>query len=290
VRRCLRVTVYPLQGMAAERAGHHPAWVFGDRVRAIAVHMSEVRGRLTNVSNQTGPETAEVNRLAATILAECGPVKGWNVPRRYPDGLALGVIDSIQSIGVRYQSVQRVVTKYSNYRSAQGALAAHDGVRELRLTFTELGGVEPWASSVGNRHRTSTHHGAPLKALVVHDACQMLMRRDISSASDFREATGTEELSAEVEGHWRGLSGQRSGISWNYLRILAGGSGVKPDRMIRRFVAAALGRPKPSFTNLELIALVTAASQTLGVETFVTDHAIWRVQSGRKALDSGVTR
>lgn len=252
--------------------------------------MSLVRDRLTHVSIGTGPEATEVKRLVATILARCGPVEGWIVPRRYPDGLALCVIDSIQSIGVRYASVERVVSNYRGFRSAQGASAAHDGVVELSDAFTELGGVDAWAASVGNRHRTSTHHGAPLKAQAVYDACQMFMHRGITSASDLREATNLEALASEVEDDWRGLPGQRSGISWNYLRILAGGSGVKPDRMIRRFVAASLGRPESSFANSELVALVTVAAETIDVETFLADHAIWRSQSGRKALDSGVTQ
>jgi hypothetical protein len=39
---------------------------------------------------------------------------------------------------------------------------------------------------------------------------------------------------------WLAVPGQRSGISWRYLLMLAGIPEVKPDRMIRRFVADAL--------------------------------------------------
>jgi IMP dehydrogenase len=42
---------------------------------------------------------------------------------------------------------------------------------------------------------------------------------------------------------WRSVHGQRSGISWHYVLILANVEDVKADRMICRFVARAIGDP-----------------------------------------------
>ena len=39
---------------------------------------------------------------------------------------------------------------------------------------------------------------------------------------------------------WTALPSQGSAITWHYAHMLAGTQGVKPDRMIRRFVAKAL--------------------------------------------------
>jgi hypothetical protein len=50
-----------------------------------------------------------------------------------------------------------------------------------------------------------------------------------------------ERLNALGE-DWMGLTGQSSGLSWDYVRMLAGLEGVKPDRMLRRFVAGAAPR------------------------------------------------
>ena len=74
------------------------------------------------------------------------------------------------------------------------------------------------------------------------------------------------------------MPGQGSGISWRYVRLLAGVQEVKPDRMIIRFVARAIGRtPMPN----EAAALVTAVATGLNVDLRGLDHRIWRFQSGR---------
>jgi Helix-turn-helix domain of resolvase len=53
---------------------------------------------------------------------------------------------------------------------------------------------------------------------------------------------------ASVELAWRGVVGQRSGITWHYVQMLAGISGIKPDRMITRFVADAPELPRSRVT------------------------------------------
>lgn len=68
-------------------------------------------------------------------------------PTGYPDGLALCVIDSIQSVGVRC-SVENVVQRY---RGFQGNDAATDGMPELSRTFASLG-VDGWVQRIGTRN------------------------------------------------------------------------------------------------------------------------------------------
>ncbi len=205
--------------------------------------------------------------------------RSWVNPTGYPDSLALCVIDSIQSIGVRYTSVGNVLDRYRLYRRESGAEPSTDGVEELLTTFTGVGGTSIWASKIGNQHKTSTRAGAPLKAEAVWAAAQALKQLGVLTAEDLRGTSG--EALERTKAAWLGVPGQRSGIAWRYVLMLAGVPGVKPDRMIRRFVAAALSVPLNKVTADVAGDAVTRAANILGVDVKALDHAIWRWQSGR---------
>jgi hypothetical protein len=220
-----------------------------------------------------------MEQVVARVRETLGDPSGWPCPTGYPDALALCVIDAIQSMGVRYGSVIMVLGRYRALRRRQGADPAFDGTPELLATFADLGDPERWAAVVGNAHKTSTREGAPLKARAVKQAAEALLARGISTCDDLRR-TGTEGI-RQAKRAWRGVPGQSSGISWRYLLMLSGRPGVKPDRMIIRFVAAALGRT-PRQVSIDLAAdLVSEAARRIGVTPSRLDHAIWRRQSGR---------
>ncbi|WGJ88050.1 hypothetical protein [Gordonia sp. SMJS1] len=54
------------------------------------------------------------------LLAACEQFRGSLALPGYSDGLALCVIDSVQSTGVSYSSVEKVVARYRSYRREQG--------------------------------------------------------------------------------------------------------------------------------------------------------------------------
>ncbi len=84
-----------------------------------------------------------------------------------------------------------------------------------------------------------------------------------------------------MKSDWRRLTGQRSSdTGWRYLLLLAGADEVKPDRMICRFVARALGCS--AVASATAAVLVREAAGLLGVPVRVLDHAIWRWESGRR--------
>lgn len=58
------------------------------------------------------------------------------------------------------------------------------------------------------------------------------------------------------------------------MLILAGVPGVKPDRMLRRFVAAALGVPIRQVGVERAADLVAAAAAELNVSVSALDHQI----------------
>lgn len=46
------------------------------------------------------------------FVARCEQFRGAEAPERYPDSLALCFVDSVQSTGVKYPSVEKVVARY----------------------------------------------------------------------------------------------------------------------------------------------------------------------------------
>jgi hypothetical protein len=87
---------------------------------------------------------------------------------------------------------------------------------------------------------------------------------------------------AVVETAWRAVPGQRSGITWHYVQMLAGIPGVKPDRMICRFVADALGMPRRAVTNGFALRILTAAAAEMGMSPTDLDHGVWQWQRRRR--------
>lgn len=217
----------------------------------------------------------DVESLRVRCLEALGSPTDWAAPVGYPDSLALCVIDSIWSIGIRYATVDRVVDSYRARRNGRGGDADTDGAEELLADVDAAGGAEAWRKQVGTRHRTSTRGGIP-KAEAVVLAAQALVGAGLLSAADVRGAS-VQQLE-QAEWAWRAVRGQRSGISWRYLLLLAGSAQVKPDRMICRFCERAIGRrPTPDYAA----ELVVAVAAKLGVHVRALDHRMWRFQSGR---------
>lgn len=229
------------------------------------------------------PQERPLSALLRHIDAVLPPSSAWTTPTGYPAGLALCTIDAIQSIGVRYEQVESVIRRYRDYRLANGGNPETDGPAELIDNFNEVGGVPEWASSIGNRQRAWSRRDAPLKASVLLDAATLLATHDAPTTEALRSLTLDSRDS--LESAWRQLPGQRSGISWRYLLMLAQVPGVKPDRMVRRFVTAAL--PHHTFTDNELVELVAAAAEQRHASPTALDHAIWRHQSGRRSTLAG---
>jgi hypothetical protein len=62
--------------------------------------------------------------------------------------------------------------------------------------------------------------------------------------------------------------------------MLSGEQGVKADRMVRRFVADALGCEEQDISQADAHELVTEAAGLLGLSVSQLDFAIWLHQSG----------
>lgn len=215
--------------------------------------------------------------IACEVL---GSPEQWFRPEGYHNGLALCIVDSIQSTGSHYTSVRNVVSRYREHR---GDVASTDGSAELLATFDACGGVQGWASEIGNHKPASTRKGAALKAAVIQQVARNLHDDGVRTTDDLRVRgalePGNDARRRATKKLWTSVEAQSSGITWNYALMLAGLPGIKADRMVTRFVSRALDGVELSQETAA--SLVREAARRMGVPATDLDHAIWRKESGR---------
>jgi hypothetical protein len=223
------------------------------------------------------PDDDALRAMVAATEALLGDPGGWTAPAGYRS-VGLALIDAVWSIGVRYQSVDRVIARYRAERLAAGDDPEADAPADVRRFIESCGGPDGFADRMGNRQRTSTRNGI-LKAEAVLREAAILEDEGIATRRQLTRA-GQKRLE-HIQSRWCSVTGQSSGVSWRAFAMLVGLPEVKPDRMIRRFVAAALGRPgETAVTVEEARELVMAAAASVGVSPRALDHAIWAYQSG----------
>jgi hypothetical protein len=203
----------------------------------------------------------------------------------YYASLPLCVIDAVFSIGVRYEGVRSVIRRYCDRfglprtRADRGSLPAQERQESLRglcARFEQLGLDAMTKSVFGNRQRTSPTGGI-LKADAVHRFASALRAHGVEYLQDLLAAAGNEAVERAV----RAIPGQRSGVSLRYFWMLAGSDdSVKPDRMVLRFLQAALGRP---VAVAEAQGLLGATAERLKTKHAhltprLLDHAVWQYQ------------
>jgi hypothetical protein len=211
-------------------------------------------------------------------------------PEYYYSSVPLCVIDAVFSIGVRYQSVRNTIAFWCR---TQGWPCFRDEGPERTveefLSVVRVPSTSVVADLFDNRQRTSTHKTSSIsKAEAVVRFAEALLANQLNSFADLRDAT-PERLGA-VRAEVQRIPGQRSGISFAYFLMLAGSDDmVKPDRMIRRFVARAIGLPDGQLAPVELArAAIMGAARVLRFEypdltPRRLDYAIWKNESTRAA-------
>ncbi|HWE53078.1 MAG TPA: hypothetical protein VG273_25025 [Bryobacteraceae bacterium] len=191
--------------------------------------------------------------------------------------LPLCVIDAVYSIGVRYESTERTVDDFCRW-SCWSYTEEHSVGEFLDLMEPYAGRWDALAVEVfRNRQRTSSRSGV-LKAEAVYRFSQELRRSGVETLKDVSKVGSDRRLRSAITD----IPGQGSGISLKYFMMLAGFEGVvKPDRMISRFVADALGVDSVGTDLAE--ALVLSAHRLLHTENprltaSMLDYGIWTYQ------------
>lgn len=234
-----------------------PTAPVGDRVRAV-IERGEPVDELAEYTRATFPRGT-----------------AWRKPDGYPNSLGLCILDAIWSIGVHYdRHVVPVLNRYRDFERTFGLDPNVSTPRDLAKAIDRCGGSEGFARDVASRHRTSSTNGI-LKADAVRQAAQLLCEVGVLTPSNL--AAHKED----VKPGWHRIRGQRSGVSWKYLLMLAGVDGIKPDRRIHAFITSATGLKVTNDVAIQWLTEVQQSWPPPRPSLLELDYAIWRHQSGR---------
>ena len=221
----------------------------------------------------------DIPTLIEYCEANLGDPDLWKTPDGYPDSLALCIIDAIYSTGSHYSSVVKVINRY---KCAGGA---NHGASDLRQSIAHAGGGRGWAETIAQNVKPAhTKAHAKLKAEVIEQAADLMIEHGIDTVPDFVSTVSDNLRDNNVLRAWKKLPSQSSGVTYNYLLILAGLPSVKPDRMVLRFLRDALGEDA-DLNEGRAIDLLEATAERIGVDPRALDHIAWRAASGRELTD-----
>lgn len=191
----------------------------------------------------------------------------WPVFRGgYPCEIEAALVDAVLSIRNAYGTSPSTGVRGAVGRWREERQVGAGGLDDLvHLAGADL---QSLAVVLGNRQVLS---GELLKAEGIVAAATRLVAAGVTTAA---------QLNPQDSAHRRTYVGVKGlgGVTWTYLLMLLGHSGVKADAWVIRFVEEGLGRPS-SAKDAE--ALVTAVATDLGVQATALDHAIWRHMSSR---------
>ena len=133
------------------------------------------------------------------------------------------VIDSVYSIGVRYEGVRNVIRRYDAFLAQQNIDVSQHTVQEM-LHLLKPYSIEECANQVFmNRQRTSARNGI-LKAEAVLLFANVLHKHGIAHKGQTSNLLERPDFESDI----RGIPGQGSGISLKYFFMLSGEMNYSP--------------------------------------------------------------
>lgn len=229
-----------------------------------------------------GQVDALISHVDATIGRDKKEWVAW--PGGWPGEIGTALIDALFSARATYKTKRgrgihsQVVEWQASAGDSRTSLAA------LRSEI-ESGTPSEWARRFGNEQhspsRPSEAPGGPTKAAAVLEAAQLLGSVDppVDRAADVADANADQ-----VRRLLLGVPGIGYATA-NYFLMLLGRPGVKPDRMVHRFIddAMAAADQPGRLSDAAAEALVNAAADQIGSEGYQLEHAIWKWESDRAA-------
>lgn len=144
--------------------------------------------------------------------------------------LVLGVVDAVFSISSKYESTFKTVERFALHAQldlykdeffVSDFIRIYDSYNDIRLAEDVF----------KNRQRTSTVNGI-LKSQAVKEFIRILYQHGIETKEDLLKYPNKNELKQQIAA----IKGQKSGITFEYLMMLAGDTyRFKADRHIYRF-------------------------------------------------------
>jgi hypothetical protein len=238
------------------------------------------------VNTATQSEIFAIAEYARKVL----PLSSAKLSEEYfYQSLPLCIIDTVFSIGVKYDSTREVVIRYCKHTSQSRIHAGIDFPPQNEQESISSFCARPEQSDLNsmarcvyqNRQRTSTRNGI-LKAEAVLKFARVLQTFGVEYFQDLSKVINDRAFDSTL----RTIPGQRSGISIQYFWMLAGSENfVKPDRMVVRFLEDVLSRKINSVE--EAAELLQVASNHLlkdfrNMNPRLLDHEVWKYQRSKK--------
>ncbi len=199
--------------------------------------------------------------------------------------LTLCVIDSIYSIGVKYEGTRNTVIKYCNFykltriRNDRTSLPETQDQESIGkfIEKIESSGIDFFTNCIfQNLQRTSSRSGI-LKCEAVLLMAKCLHRNGVEYFQDIHKVIDDKQFEKEV----LSIRGQGSGISLSYFFMLSGSDDlIKPDRWIINFISAALELACSQSCALRLLSGACAILKLkyLHITPRLLDNTIWNHQ------------
>jgi hypothetical protein len=206
--------------------------------------------------------------------------------------LSLCIIDSVFSIGIKYNQVEKVVDHYCTWsnleklRSSEHSTERHasESVSDFISRLRGMSSEDAANLIFKNRTRTSSTSGI-LKAEAVLEFAKILQEFKVD---DWRDVAGMFS-NPLIEQAIRNIRGQRSGISFKYFCMLAGSDNlIKPDRMIKRYCENFWRKDvAEKMSDDQAVELIQSASRKLSknypaITPRLLDYLIWDYQRSHK--------
>jgi hypothetical protein len=223
----------------------------------------------------------DVAKILAHIDVTVGKPDGWSKwPGGWPGDIEAALVDAVFSARAVYRS-ERGRGIYANVVEWRHSRDRQSYSLDALVAEIDAAGVIAWARKFRNLQvspgRLASAPSGSSKAAAVRQAACVLREHGINEATQImsRGSTATRAL--------RSVPGIGYATA-TYFLMLLGAPGVKPDRMVHRFLREAAGH---AFTNAAADLVVRGASEQLGVQSHELDHAIWRYESARARQSSG---
>ncbi|WP_411375743.1 hypothetical protein ACLH0K_05075 [Arthrobacter sp. MPF02] len=215
----------------------------------------------------------DLQLLLKAIARDLGDPTTWSAPVEFPNSLALCALNSAYSLRATSASAKNVLARYRAVRPT----ADSDSGPDLLQAMDDVGGPSNFAGGI-LCNDSKLPGTTRLRTEGIYEGLTRLAALDaaVTSAKDLRAAA--VDGIASAKNAWCSVIGFGP-LSWSYLLMNAGvGTETKPDVMVQRYLARALGEDH-MLTPARARQLLELAAAELAVEPRALDRAIWLHES-----------